>query len=134
MKALQTIAALAFLAFTAAPLATAQESSKQKAVDVSGAWELTSESPRGTMTRTVTFKQDGTSLTGTMESRMGSMPIESGSVEGDKITFTVQFSRGDRQFEMVYKGTVDGDKAKGTFLTPRGDEVEWTAKRVKTPQ
>ncbi len=130
MKALQTFAVLALFTVTSAALVTAQKASTQKAVDVSGVWELTSESRRGTMTRKVTFVQDGTALTGTMESRMGSMPIEKGSVDGDKISFTVQFSMGERRFEMVYKGTVEGDKAKGTFLTPRGDEVPWTAKRV----
>ncbi len=106
----------------------------QKTVDVSGVWEITSESPRGTMTRTVTFAQDGTALTGTMESRMGTVPIEKGSVEGDKISFTVTFSMGERRFEMVYKGTVEGETASGTFLTPRGDEVPWMAKRIGEPK
>lgn len=134
MKALQTIAILALFATTSAALASAQKASMQKAVDVSGVWEVTSESPRGTMTRKVTFVQDGTALTGTMESRMGSLPIEKGSVEGDKISFTVEFSMGDRRFEIVYTGTVEGEKASGTFLTPRGDEVPWTAKRVEEPK
>lgn len=133
MKALNTFAAFALLAITLAPLATAQDA-KPKPRDVSGVWEVTSDSPRGTMTRKVTFVQDGTSLTGTMESRMGSMPIQTGSVEGDKVSFTVQFSMGERRFEMVYKGTVEGETAKGTFLTPRGDEVEWTAKRMEAPK
>ncbi len=132
MKALSTIAALALITITLTPLAVAQKASTQQPADVSGVWEVTSQSPRGTMTRKVTFVQDGTSLTGTFESRMGSMPIEKGSVEGDKISFTVQFSMGERRFEMIYNGTVEGDKAKGTFLTPRGDEVEWTAKRVES--
>lgn len=130
MKALQTIAVLALFAVTSAALASAHKASIQKAADVSGVWEITSESPRGTMTRKVTFVQDGAALTGTMESRMGSLPIEKGSVEGDKISFTVQFSMGERRFEMVYKGTVEGDEASGTFLTPRGDQVPWTAKRI----
>lgn len=105
--------------------AVAQEAT----VDVTGVWEITSESPRGTMTRTITFEQDGTTLTGTMETRMGSMPLE-GTVEGNKITFTMTFSRGDQSFEMVYTGTVEGDTAKGTMQTPRG-ETEWTGKRVE---
>lgn len=132
MKALNAGAALALL--IAAPLAADQEATRSRAVDVSGVWEMTSASPRGTMTRTVTFKQDGTALSGMMESRMGSIPIDKRSVHGDKITFTVRFSMGDRQFEMVYDGTVEGATAKGTFLTPRGDEVGWTAKRVDAPK
>jgi hypothetical protein len=102
---------------------------QEPTVDMTGVWEITSESPRGTMTRTITFEQDGTMLTGTMETQMGSMPLE-GSVEGNKITFTMTFARGDQSFEMVYTGTVEGDTAKGTMQTPRG-ETEWTGKRVE---
>ncbi|KPK81701.1 MAG: hypothetical protein AMS25_05250 [Gemmatimonas sp. SM23_52] len=119
----------ALLALLAAVPAWGQELAQERAVDVSGVWEITSETPRGTMTRKVTFEQDGSSLTGTMETRMGSVPIQNGSVEGNKISFTVVFSRGERSFEMTYSGTVEGDTAKGTYQTPRG-EVEWTAKRV----
>lgn len=102
---------------------------QEPTVDMTGSWEITSESPRGTSTRTITFEQDGATLTGTMETQMGSVPIE-GSVEGNKITFTMTFSRGDRSFEMTYTGTVEGDTAKGTMQTPRG-ETEWTGKRVE---
>lgn len=102
---------------------------QEPTVDMTGVWEITSESPRGTMTRTITFEQDGAALTGTLETQMGSMPLE-GSVEGGKITFTMTFSRGDQSFEMVYTGTVEGDTAKGTMQTPRG-ETEWTGKRVE---
>jgi len=88
----------ALLALLAAVPAWGQELAQERAVDVSGVWEITSETPRGTMTRKVTFEQDGSSLTGTMETRMGSVPIQNGSVEGNKISFTVVFSRGERSF------------------------------------
>jgi hypothetical protein len=119
------------LALLVAAPASGQEADQEKAVDVSGVWELTSETPRGTMVRKLTFEQDGTSLTGNMETQQGSMAIEDGSVQGNKISFGVTFSRGGRSMQLVYKGTVDGDTAKGTMETPRGS-VEWTAKRVST--
>ncbi len=131
MKQAHVFLASALLALlTAAPL-SGQEAEQQRAVDVSGVWEITSETPRGTMTRKLTFEQDGSSLTGTIETRMGTVPIQNGSVEGNKISFTVVFSRGDRSTEMTYKGTVDGDTARGTVEMPRGGEVEWTARRVE---
>lgn len=119
------------LALTAIAPAAAQQTDQKPPVDVSGDWEITAETPRGTMTRTVTFKQDGGSLTGSMETRMGSVPIQKGSLDGNQISFTLVFSRGDRSFEMTYRGTVEGDTGKGTFQTPRGDQVEWTARRLK---
>ncbi|UCF21113.1 MAG: hypothetical protein JSU87_06930 [Gemmatimonadota bacterium] len=119
----------AVIALIVAAPAWGQEPAQDQAVNVSGVWEFTSETPRGTMTRKVTFEQDGSKLSGTMETQMGAAPIKNGLVEGNKISFTVEFSRGERSFEMTYQGTVEGDTAKGTMQTPRG-AVEWTAKRA----
>lgn len=131
MSRAQTFLSATLLAlFAAAPVWGQEEEAPEKAVDVSGVWEITAETPRGTMTRTITLVQDGSSLSGTADSRLGSIPIKNGSVEGDKISFTLELSRGDRTFEMKYTGTVDGDTAKGTLRTPRGDEVEWTGTRA----
>lgn len=131
MKQVHVVLACGLLALLAGVPAWGQEATQERAVDVSGVWEITSGTPRGTRTRKVTFEQDGTSLTGTMETQMGTAPIQNGSVEGNKISFSVVFSRGDRSFEMTYSGTVEGDTAEGTVQMPRGGEVEWTAKRVK---
>lgn len=129
MKYTRALSAIGLLALFAAT-AWSQETKQTKAIDVTGTWEITSETPRGTMTRNVTFKQEGDELTGSIETRSGSVPIQNGSIDGNKISFTVVFSRGGNNFEMNYVGTVDGDTAKGTFQTPRG-EVPWTGKRVK---
>jgi hypothetical protein len=129
MKQPHPIFAGALLALLAIVPSRGGALAQEPAVDMTGVWEISSESPRGAQTRTITFEQDGATLTGTMETQMGSVPIE-GSVEGNEITFTMTLSRGERSFEMVYTGTVEGDTAKGTMLTPRG-ETEWTGKRVE---
>ena len=129
MKCVGMLFGIGFLAFSVAT-GWGQDAKQQKAVDVSGDWEITSETPRGTMTRNITFKQEGSVLTGSIETQNGSLPIQKGTVEGNKISFTIVMSRGDRSFEMTYTGTVDGDTCKGTFQTPRG-EVPWTGKRTK---
>jgi len=125
MKYLGTLFGVGILAMSAIA-AWGQE----KAVDVTGVWEITSETPRGTMTRNVTFQQEGNKLTGSIQTRDGSAPIQKGSVEGNKISFILVVSRSGNNLEMTYTGTVDGDTAKGTFQTPRG-EVPWTGKRIK---
>ena len=122
MKQLSTLLLGAALFAFAAP-ALAQET-----VDVTGEWEITVETPQGTQTRTITFEQHGDSLSGTMETRMGTMPIGDGSVNGNEISFTMVFTRGDRSMEMMYTATVEGDEMSGKFVTPRG-ERPWTAKR-----
>ena len=122
MKQLSTLLLGAALFAFAAP-ALAQET-----VDVTGEWEITVETPQGTQTRTITFEQHGDSLSGTMETRMGTTPMHDGSVNGNEISFTMVFTRGDRSMEMMYTATVEGDEMSGKFVTPRG-ERPWTAKR-----
>lgn len=99
-------------------------------VNITGKWETTRETPRGTMTTTFTFAQDGHELTGTLSSQRGDREITDGLVEGNKITFTMVMTMGERTVEMKYSGTVEGDTITGTIQTSRG-EVPWTAKRVQ---
>jgi hypothetical protein len=95
---------------------------------VAGAWEMTSESPRGTMTQTLTIQQDGGTIKGTLEGRRGPAPLE-GSVTGNKISFTVKRETPNGTFTLEYTGTVDGDSMKGNVHSERFD-TEWTAKRT----
>jgi hypothetical protein len=101
----------------------------QETVDVAGKWETTRETPRGTMTSTFIFELDGNKLTGTVGSSRGDTEISEGTIDGNKISFKVVMTMGDRTFEMSYSGTVEDDTITGTMETPRG-EVPWTAKRV----
>jgi hypothetical protein len=112
----------------------AQDETPQQAVNVAGTWELTSEGMRGPITWQLTFTQDGSTLSGHAEGPRGQIELQRGSVSGSEITFTMQMGRGGRTFDMTYTGTVAGDSASGTMLTPRGDSVPWTAKRVQSPQ
>jgi hypothetical protein len=117
------------MAVGAMALMIAMPARGQQTVDVAGKWETTRETPRGTMTSTFTFKVDGNKLTGTIGSQRGDTEISEGTVDGNKISFKVVMTMGDRTFEMSYTGTVEGDTITGTMQTPRG-EVPWTAKRV----
>ncbi len=71
MKHLGALIGVGFLA-----LSTTAAWGQEKAVDVTGVWEITSETPRGTMTRNVTFQQEGNKLTGSIQTRDGSAPIQ----------------------------------------------------------
>ena len=121
-KTIATFATALVLCLLAAP-AQAQD------MNVAGKWETTRETPRGTMTSTFTFQVEGNTLTGTVGSRIGDTEISEGTIDGNKISFKVVMSRGDRTFEMAYSGTVDGDTITGTITTMRGEQP-WTAKRV----
>ncbi len=123
MKKILSVMAGAAVALLLAVPAQAQD------VDVTGKWESTRETQQGTMTTTFTFEQDGNKLTGTLGSQRGDMEISDGTIEGNNISFKLVMTRGDRTFEMMYSGTVEGDTITGTMQTPRGEQP-WTAQRV----
>lgn len=120
MRRASFLAVLAAAAF-AAPAALAAQ-------DVSGAWELSWETPRGAQTVTVTFKQDGMAVTGTAQMRMGEVPVKNGMYHGDQLTFVLEFGMGERTFSQTFAATVKGDTMEGKITTPRG-ENPFTGKR-----
>ncbi len=118
---------VAVLAFAAVPV-FAQEAAKK--VDVTGAWELTVDSPQGTMTMTANYKQDGETLTGSHVSEMGEMPLK-GTVKGADMVYTITIDAGGQQFTITHKGKIDGDTIKGTADLGEMGSMTWTAKRKK---
>jgi hypothetical protein len=95
---------------------------------VAGSWELTFEGPRGTRTQTLTIQQDGSKIKGTLTGQRGESPLE-GSVDGNKISFTVTRETPNGTFTIEYNGTVEGDSMKGTMHNQMFDG-QWSAKRA----
>jgi hypothetical protein len=127
MKTLTRLAAVLVLA--AVPL-IAQDASKAKAVDVTGVWESTVESPQGTMTSTATYKQEGENLTGTHVGQMGERPLK-GTVKGDAIVYTISVDMQGQQLTITYSGKVNGDTITGTAEFGGMGSAAWSAKRKK---
>jgi len=132
----------------------------QSKVDVSGAWTLTiapappavppggsaAAAPaapegrgqyagRGGGPPTLTLKQDGDTITGTLSGGRGAGLPVTGSVSGDQITWTIsrRLADGIARPE-VYKGTISGDAITGSVAEPTVDptqaySVDFSAKR-----
>lgn len=98
--------------------------------DIAGNWKATAEGPNGSMSRTFTFKVDGTKLTGeTVSSMVGKSTIEQGKIDGDNLSFVLQVKFQDNEMTIKYTGKVTGkDEIKLTAETGQGD-IEWVAKR-----
>ena len=87
--------------------------------------------PAGGQQYTLTLKQDGANLTGAVSSGEDVMPIRDGKVSGDKVSFVVARTWGNRETTMTYTGRVIGDEIRFKVVMP-GAERAWdvTAKRV----
>jgi len=108
------------------------------AADVTGKWTAKAQGADITLT----FKVDGTTLTGTVDNtQAGPTDIKEGKVEGDDISFYVVRSMGETQIKISWKGKIAGDEIKfkrqvegGGMGGPGGEGAaaeEIIAKRVK---
>lgn len=95
-------------------------------VDVSGEWEFTAETPRGTMNSTVKFAQDGESLTVTMISQRGES-TGTGTLKGADIEWTITREGPRGTFTMTYKGKVEGNTMSGEAQMGDFGTMEWKA-------
>jgi hypothetical protein len=114
------------------------------AADVSGKWTYEQPGRGGNPGRpvTITLKQDGSKLTGSVPGfgrGGGEAPppteITNGKVEGDKVSFEVKREMGGNTMVTKYEGTMSGDemKLKITRETQNGPMTnEVTAKRSTT--
>jgi len=97
-------------------------------VNVTGDWEITTQSPRGERTSDIHFEQDGESLTVTMQLMNEEVTAE-GTVKGNKIEWSVTRSTQRGEFTISYTGTIDGDSMSGEAQMGDFGTMEWTAKK-----
>jgi hypothetical protein len=105
------------------------------ATDVTGAWTGAMNGGQGGINLTFTFKQDGATLTGTVDAGQGQpIAISEGKVDGDKISFKVVIQGGAT---ITHEGTINptGDEIKLTSKSDNGQFPggEMTLKRTKAP-
>jgi hypothetical protein len=115
------------MALAVAPI-VAQDAAKPKPVDITGTWDMTVESPQGTMAITANFKQDGETLTGTHVSEMGESPLK-GTVKGADVEYTLTIDMGGQQMSIVHKAKVDGNTMTGSADIGGMGTITFTAKR-----
>lgn len=98
-------------------------------VNVTGTWDLTSQSPRGERTSPVVFEQTGESLKVTMAGFRGDEVTGSGTVKGQDIEWTITRTTPRGDMTIVYKGKVEGDTMSGEAQMGDFGAMPWTAKK-----
>ena len=106
-------------------------------IDMTGDWELTTESPRGEVTQTIHIEQEGEKLTVTLQGGMGRRGGQGGggeitaegTIQGNNVewSFTRNTPRGD--FTTKYTGTVEGNTMSGEVDRGGRGTAPWSAKR-----
>jgi quinohemoprotein ethanol dehydrogenase len=110
------------LAIMLLTLSLAQE--KATPTDVSGAWNLTMETPQGAMAIGLTIKLEGEKITGEISSDRGSLAIQ-GTVDKE----TIKFSGETNGFTLTFTGKPGPTEMTGTVDFGGNGSAPWSAKR-----
>lgn len=110
--------------------AAAKPADAKTTASVAGKWDMSAETPQGTMPVTLVIKLDGKKVTGSLASAQGETPMEGEFADG-KLTMSIVFQGGGGSMNITFNGALkeDGTLA-GTFDFGQG-EMKWSATRAK---
>lgn len=111
---------------TATPTATPSATPSQpgtppsREANLSGTWMLTLAVGPRTVPGTLTLRQQGSSLSGTLESPFGTTELTNGTLSADGFHFTTSAEVGGRAVEMTITGTANSNEISGTVTSEIG--------------
>jgi len=82
-------------------------------MSVAGTYECVTKTPMGDQKSDVTIVVDGDTFSGTNAGAMGSMTMEDGKIDGNKLTWTMNMTV-PMPMKLEGEATVDGDTLSGT--------------------
>lgn len=98
-------------------------------MSVDGSWKLTINTPMGAQESTLTAKASGNSFTGTIAGARGSMDVQDGKIDGDKVSWSMQMTQ-PMPMTLKYAGTVSGDTLSGNVEFGSFGSGTFTGKRA----
>ena len=82
--------------------------------NVAGDWNMTIDSDQGSLSATMTFKQDGEKVTGSMPTDQITFEFE-GTISDNKLELVAEIDAGGAFLEVTLEATVDGNEIIGTL-------------------
>ena len=86
--------------------------------DVTGTWELSLDFQGQKVPVTLVLNQDGDTVSGTIETVLGSGAIEDGKIAGSRLTATARTEIQGQSVDFSITGSVDGDSIAGALSAP----------------
>ena len=96
---------------------------------VDGSYDCVTKSPMGDQKSVFTVKSDGDSFTGQNAGAMGSLDVENGKVDGNKLTWTMNM-KVPMPMTLECEATVDGDAITGNIKAGAFGSMAMTGKRA----
>ncbi len=97
--------------------------------DLTGTWNVSVQTPDQTVSSTLVVKQKGDSLSGSLESELGSAPLV-GAVKGDTVSFNFSLDMGGQALVVQARGLLsDANNMSGQLDVSGMGVMPFTAKR-----
>jgi hypothetical protein len=116
-------------------LAGFAQTQKPSTPDVSGIWEFTMQTPGGEMKNDATFVQTKVEDKNVIKFSMpGPMDMEmkgEGTITGNELAWTVTINTPNGDFQLLFKGKVEGEKMAGEVQAGDFGSSSWTAVKKK---
>ena len=90
------------------------------AANVGGNYSVTIEIPGQPLPATMILTQQGTTLTGNLQTQFGTAPIKDGKVTSEGFSYNATVDFQGQSLEIFVKGTVTGNQISGTVDSPQG--------------
>ncbi len=85
-----------------------------------GSYAINIAAPGQSLTGTLTLTQQGTTLTGSMTTDLGTGPIKDGRVNENSISFSGTVMVGGQSIDFTVQATINGNQLSGTVDSPQG--------------
>lgn len=112
----------------AKPVAKKGDSGEE--AQIGGTWEVTITTPEQDRSVTFNLTQDGSNVSGSVSTEMGTLDVYDGTISGDGFSFKVELTMGMGPMEITFSGTVSGDTLEGTASVGDMGEAPMEGKRV----
>lgn len=100
------------------------------AMNVAGTWTLEITGPSGnTVPATLTIKQDGNKISGTVDSQLGQSELKPTILNGNSFDAVLTLNMGGQSIDAQVSGTVEGENIKGNIALPNFPPLPFTGKR-----
>ena len=97
---------------------------------VDGTYNITIATPMGDRPATLTLLADGDTLSGKFSSQQGDQEWDGGTIDGNEVSWSNDFSGAMGPMQLDFAGTVDGDELSGTVQFGALGSGTFAGKRV----
>jgi hypothetical protein len=102
-----------------------------QAAGLAGNWSMTMETPMGDRQNAMTITVRDGAYAGVMKGERGEAELQDFKIDGNKFEFLGEMATPMGGLELLFRGTIDGDKITGTAAGMMG-EISFTGERDKT--